>query len=76
MKAILLVLLFAFALSDWPGDIVAIIECLLSCESVQKLVPAIVEAIKTGDYMSLVAAIIAELPQLEADVTACLSQKL
>ena len=71
MKAILLVLLFAFALSDWPGDIVAIIECLLSCESVQKLVPAIVEAIKTGDYMSLVA----ELPQLEADVTACLSQK-
>ena len=74
MKAILLVLLFAFALSDWPGDIVAIIKCLLSCESIQKLVPALIEAIETGDYMSLVAAIVAELPQLEADVMACIGQ--
>ena len=74
MKAILLVLLFAFAVSDWPGDIVAVIKCLLSCESVQKLVPAVVEAIKTGDYLALVAAIVAELPALEADVTKCLGQ--
>ena len=74
MKAILLVLLFAFAVSDWPGDIVEVIKCLLSCESVQKLVPAVVEAIKTGDYLALVAAIVAELPALEADVTKCLGQ--
>ena len=74
MKAILLVLLFAFAVSDWPGDIVEVIKCLLSCESVQKLVPAIVEAIKTGDYMALVAAVIAALPDLEADVAKCLGQ--
>ena len=73
MKAILLVLLFAFAVSDWPGDIVEVIKCLLSCESVQKLVPAIVEAIKTGDYMALVAAVIAALPELEADVAKCLA---
>ena len=56
------------------GDIVEVIKCLLSCESVQKLVPAIVEAIKTGDYMALVAAVIAALPDLEADVAKCLGQ--
>ena len=73
MKALLLVLLFAFACSDFPEDIVKIIECLMSSESVQTLLPKIIEAIRTGDYTSLIATLIAALPQLQEDIAKCIA---
>ena len=73
MKAFLLVLLFAFACSQIPEDIIEIIKCLMSSESIRTLVPKIIEAIRTGDYTSLITAVIAALPQLEEDITKCLA---
>ena len=75
MKAILLILLFAFACSDLPYDIIENVKCLVQSESVQAFIPKVIEAIKTGDYMSLFSAIIAEFPQLQADVMKCLADE-
>ena len=75
MKAILLILLFAFACSDFPYDIIENVKCLVQSESVQAFIPKVIEAIKTGDYMSLFSAIIAEFPQLQADVMKCLADE-
>ena len=75
MKAILLILLFAFACSDFPYDIIENVKCLVQSESLQGFIPKVIEAIKTGDYMSLVRAIIAKVPQLKADVMKCLADE-
>ena len=75
MKAILIILLIAIASSDFPEDLIKIAKCLLQSETLRGLIPKVIEAIITGDYLSLVSAVIQSFPKIKAEVLECLADE-
>ena len=75
MKAILIILLIAVASSDFPEDLIKIAKCLLQSETLRGLIPKVIEAIITGDYLSLFSAVIQSFPKIKAEVLECIADE-
>ena len=75
MKAILIILLIAFASSNFSEDLKNVTKCLLQSKTLRGLFPKAIEAITNGDYMSLVSAGIQSFPKIKAEVLECIADE-
>ena len=73
MKAILVILLIALASSEFPEDLIKIGKCLLESDAVRALIPKVLEAVRTGDFLSLLPTLLESLPELKTEVMECLN---
>ena len=74
MKAYLVVLLFALTACSLPDDLVKVVKCVLSSPTVWKVVPKVVEAVKNGDYFTLLQLVLTEGPVIKDEVLECMGE--
>ena len=68
MKAYLFVLLLALTTCAFPDDLVKLAKCVLQSPTVWKVVPKVIEAVKNGDYFTLLQIALAEAPKVKDEV--------
>ena len=74
MKAYLVVLLFALTACALPDDLVKVAKCVLESPTVWKVVPKVVEAVKNGDYVTLLQLSFTEVPVIKDEVLECMGE--
>jgi hypothetical protein len=74
MKAYLVVLLFALTACALPDDLVKVAKCVLASPTVWKVVPKVVEAVKNGDYFTLLQLALTEVPVIKDEVLECMGE--
>ena len=74
MKAFLVVLLFALTTCVFPDNLVKLAKCVLSSQTVFEVLPKAVEAVKSGDYFTLLQIALTELPKVKEEVMECMDQ--
>ena len=74
MKAYLVVLLFALTACALPDDLVKVAKCVLASPTVWKVVPKDVEAVKNGDYVTLLQLALTEVPVIKDEVLECMGE--
>ena len=74
MKAYLVVLLFALTACSLPDDLVKVAKCILASPTVWKVVPKVVEAVKNGDYLTLLQLALTEVPVIKDEVLECMGE--
>ena len=71
MKALLLTIVYC----KFPDDLIQVAKCVLKSETAKGLLPKVLEAIKTGNYLSLVQTLIVEFPKVKEEVKECLESE-
>ena len=74
MKSYLVVLLFTLTASTFPDDFVKLAKCVLSSQTVYEVVPKVIEAVKNGDYFTLLQIALTEVPKVKEEVMECMDE--
>ena len=74
MKAFLVVLLFTLTTCSFPDDLVKLGKCILSSQTVFEVLPKVVEAVKSGEYFTLLQIAVSELPKVKEEVMECMDK--
>ena len=74
MKAFLVVLLFALTTCAFPEDLFKLAKCVLSSQRVFEVLPKVVEAVKNGDYLTLLQLALTEVPVIKDEVLECMGE--
>ena len=75
MKAFLVVLLLSIVSCKFPDDLIQVAKCAIKSETAKGLLPKVLEAIKTGEYLSLVQTLIVEFPKVKEEVKECVESE-
>ena len=75
MKAFLVVLLLAIVSCKFPDDLIQMAKCAIKSETAKGLLPKVLEAIKTGEYLSLIQTLIVEFPKVKEEVKECVESE-
>ena len=74
MKAYLVVLLFALTACTFPDDLLKLAKCVLSSPTVYEVLPKVIEAVKNGDYFTLLQIALTEVPKVKDEVMECMGE--
>ena len=74
MKAYLVVLLFALTACAFPDDLLKLAKCVLSSPTVYEVLPKVIEAVKNGDYFTLLQIALTEVPKVKDEVMECMGE--
>ena len=76
MKAYLVVLLFALTACTFPDDLLKLAKCVLSSPTVYEVLPKVIEAVKNGDYFTLLQLALTEVPVIKDEVLECMGEPI
>ena len=76
MKAYLFLLLFALTACTFPDDLLKLAKCVLSSPTVYEVLPKVIEAVKNGDYFTLLQIALTEVPKVKDEVMECMDEPI
>ena len=71
MKTFLVVLLFALACCNFSSNLKQIAQCLIESQKLRKYLPKLVNAVKTGDYQTLLKEGLSAYQEIKTEVKEC-----
>ena len=71
MRTFLVVLLFALASCNFSSNLKQIAQCLVESQKLREYLPKLVNAIKTGDYQTLLKEGLLAYKEIKSEVREC-----
>ena len=74
MKALLVVLLLAFASCQFPEELLEVASCAFKSEKLRENIPKVIEAFKTKDFEKILSTVFTAFPEVKQDIEKCLDE--